>query len=71
MDEPQTEISNAEMREIAPDAPNPLPNGMWLINGIQISDFVLRQQRMYAQEQNGTWTRPKVVEVQILLMHKG
>jgi hypothetical protein len=52
-------IENEEMREIAPEAPNPLANGNWLIGGVEISDFTLRQQRLYAQETGGTWTRPK------------
>lgn len=52
-------ISNAEMREIAPSAPIQINNERWLLNGVEITDTSLRQQRLYAQEEDGTWTRPK------------
>ena len=52
-------VVDSEKREIAPDAPNLLSNGNWMVGGFEISDFILRQQRLYHQEENGTWTRPK------------
>lgn len=52
-------IENKEKREIAPSAPNPLQGEKWMLDGVEIADTTLRQQRLYAQEPNGTWTRPK------------
>lgn len=52
-------IENEEKREVAPDAPNPLENGNFLLGGYEITNFILRQQRLYSQETCGTWTRPK------------
>ena len=51
--------SNLEMRETAPSAPIRISNERWLLEGSEITDFTLRDQRMYHQEEDGTWTRPK------------
>lgn len=44
-------------REIAPSAPNPLGD-RWLLDGQEITDTTLFEQRMYHMESMGTWTRP-------------
>jgi hypothetical protein len=30
---------------------------MWIVNGDRITEFTLRQQRMYSQHDDGTWSR--------------
>jgi hypothetical protein len=43
----------------------PIPDGvheelncpMWLVDGSRITDFTLRQQRMYSQHEDGQWSK--------------
>lgn len=46
-------------RRVVPPSkhPQPLPNGRWLVNGQNITGATLRQQRMYRQHSDGSWSR--------------
>lgn len=53
------EILNSEMREVSPVIPEKCEDGMWLVEGVKITSTSLFDQRLYYQEANGVWTRPK------------
>lgn len=54
-------------RELVPIDKEPVPAGkhselgcdMWLVNGHRITNFTLRQQRMYSQHEDSRWSKVK------------